>query len=262
MPKTLKSKNNTNKKKRGNLEAKERIEKWIRMANKRKLLDLSDLQLDELPKLPEDLQSLDCAKNNLTRIHNLPSGLIQLFCDNNDINELPSRLPNDLDILTCSNNNLTDLPDLPKRLSHLECNHNHLTSLSMIPDTLIELECAHNDLPESYKKHKGEIMKDYIARIREFVKTRNNSINFSNPLNVNENSQNYVTFDKIENGDELVDLPRIVEENELKFNSHKKQYLKYNTYLQIHDRLKNPHTNLSFKKKKIRFHTAKIKKSK
>ena len=261
MPKTAKSRININSKKKLHALAKERIEKWIAMGKKKELLDLSSLQLDTLPKLPEDLQALDCTKNNLIVIHNLPKDLKQLFCDDNDINELPLRLPSDLDILTCNTNNLTELPDLPKRLSHLECNHNNLTTLSMLPDTLIELECKHNDLPESYNKEKDESMKAYILRIRDLIKTKNERINFSNPLNVDENAKNYVTFENIENDDRLVNLPRIVEDNELKFNSHKKQYLKYNTYLHIHDRLRNPHTNLSFKRKKIRYYKAKLKKT-
>jgi hypothetical protein len=261
MPKTAKLRININSKKKLHALAKERIEKWIAMDKKREILDLSDLQLDALPKLPENLQALDCTKNNLIVIHNLPKELKQLFCDNNDIKEFPSLLPPDLDILSCNNNNLSELPDLPKRLSHLECNHNDLTTLSMLPDTLIELECKHNDLPSSYNKQHGESMKDYILRIRELIKTSNDSLNFSNPLNVDENNAtNYVTFENIGDEDRLVNLPRIVEDNELKFNSHKKKYLKYNTYLKIYDRLKNPHTNLSFKRKKVRFHTAKIKK--
>jgi len=66
---------------------------------------------------------------------NLPFGLIDLYCNNNELQGLPN-LPNSLAHLCCYNNKLTFLPKLPNNLQNLICSNNKLTFLPIIQDSL------------------------------------------------------------------------------------------------------------------------------
>ena len=79
------------------------------------ILYLSDLQLTELPVLPDTLHRLYCGRNKLTGLPVLPSSLNVLNCRDNLISILP-KLPESLQYLHCHGNLLTSLPKLPKSL--------------------------------------------------------------------------------------------------------------------------------------------------
>jgi hypothetical protein len=102
-------------------------------------------QLTSLPPLPDTLTELSCEQNQLTSLPPLPDGLKILSCGDNQLTSLPS-LPDRLKILYCDDNQLTSLPELPDTLEHLVCHTNQLTSLPQLPDGLKGLQCAHNQL--------------------------------------------------------------------------------------------------------------------
>lgn len=104
--------------------------------------------LQYLPNLPSTLKVLnasDCSLDSLPT--NLPPGLLQLLCSDNDLNFLPA-LPTSLYDLQCGNeNNLTSLPPLPNGLKTLGCGGNSITSLPpTLPDSLQFLFCSDNPL--------------------------------------------------------------------------------------------------------------------
>jgi len=90
-----------------------------------KSLNIGNLNLTELPELPEGLERLYCTNNQLTKLPKLPKGLERLYCDNNQLTELPE-LPKGLKYLYCGNNKLTKLPEIPKGLRELYCHDNQL----------------------------------------------------------------------------------------------------------------------------------------
>jgi Leucine-rich repeat (LRR) protein len=128
-------------------------------------LDLSNIDLTELPPLPADLTYLNCDYNKLTSLSGLPAGLTELNCSDNQLIAL-SGLPSGLTRLVCSSNpfaslpifpesllelsitniGLTVLPPLPSNLKYLCCTHNKLKYLSGLPDSLIILDCGSNKL--------------------------------------------------------------------------------------------------------------------
>jgi Leucine-rich repeat (LRR) protein len=113
------------------------------------ILNLSGLNLTELPPLPEGITVLRCDSNQLTSLPTLPSTLEVLHCHQNHLTSLPE-LPS-LTSLSCSHNPLFFLPSLPSSLKQLVCMRNHLTSLPRLPDTLLELCIDYNyitHLPE------------------------------------------------------------------------------------------------------------------
>ena len=108
-------------------------------------LDLSRLELTELPPLPDDLIMLRCDSNQLTSLPTLPSSLRIFHCHGNQLTSLPD-LPPFLESLSCSNNPLRSLPPLPSSLTQLVCMQNQLTSLPPLPHSLLELCFDYNDV--------------------------------------------------------------------------------------------------------------------
>lgn len=106
-------------------------------------LDLSKLNLTELPPLPDDLIMLRCDSNQLTFLPALPSSLKVLHCHQNQLTSLPD-LPLFLESLSCSHNHISCLPALPSTLTQLVCIRNYLTTLPPLPHTLQEL-CFDNN---------------------------------------------------------------------------------------------------------------------
>lgn len=83
-------------------------------------LDCSSTQITCLPELPPELQTLDCSDTPLTTLHDLPSELTALFCFKTKLTSLPT-LPSTLQILICSETQLTVLPEFPTDLTYLYC---------------------------------------------------------------------------------------------------------------------------------------------
>lgn len=123
--------------------AKRRIKKWIKQNDPTIELDLSELDLDILPDIPQNCQNLQCAGNNLETLQELPHCII-LDCSDNLLTKLPE-LPN-CQHLDCAINRLEKLPELPKCLN-LDCMANILTQLPALPECDI-LRCSGNMLTE------------------------------------------------------------------------------------------------------------------
>jgi len=127
------------------------------------ILDLSNLNLTELPPLPAALRKLNCGWNKLTSLPELPATLIELCCTINKLTSLPD-LPATLTRLSCGNNELTSLPFLPATLTYLDCNNNKLTSLPDLPATLRYFRCKNNSL--LVYPNNDELAHDYEKRLR------------------------------------------------------------------------------------------------
>jgi hypothetical protein len=92
-----------------------RIQRWLALPHPAEL-DLSDLELDVLPLLPQ-LTRLNCRNNNLTVLGPLPASLEALNCAFNQLRTL-THLPPSLEILSCHGNPLR-IMRLPAGLKHL-----------------------------------------------------------------------------------------------------------------------------------------------
>ncbi len=86
------------------------------------LICLNNEQLICLPELPEDLEILNCAQNNISDLPELPDSLMEIYCNDNKLSKLPT-LPKSLNILDISNNywigdseNIEELPIFPAYL--------------------------------------------------------------------------------------------------------------------------------------------------
>ena len=116
--------------------------------------------LSSLPELPNSLNILYCYNNNLSSLPQLPNSLTVLFCDNNNLFSLPN-LPNTLIGLSCNNNNLSSLPKLPNSLELLRCPNNSLSSLPELPNSLVTLNYNDNPIYEYIKTYFNGETKTY-----------------------------------------------------------------------------------------------------
>lgn len=122
--------------------AKKRIQEWN--TDSLDALDLSHLNLDELPKIPDYVTRLDCSFNNLITIKHLPKYLEYLNCSNNNLEHI-AKLPSSLKYLNISGNpklsvvnkDITIIQDVPP-------------SVEDMTDELHEGKCFDWDLMEDY----------------------------------------------------------------------------------------------------------------
>ena len=61
-------------------EAQRRIQRWVQKGYVNIPLNLSNLQIQELPPLPKNLKYLKCDNTTLTHLSNLPDGLERFYC--------------------------------------------------------------------------------------------------------------------------------------------------------------------------------------
>lgn len=101
--------------------------------------------IDTLPLLPSGLLYLDCDVNELIQLPILPSGLKMLNCSHNKLHNLPI-LPVNLDVLICKFNYLDSLTSLPISLTQLHCSDNQITQIPTLPTNLQSLNCSYNKL--------------------------------------------------------------------------------------------------------------------
>jgi hypothetical protein len=106
-------------------------------------LDLSKLELTEVPPLPRGVKHLYISSNLLTALPELPEGIEMLSVNNNQLTTLP-KIPDSVQTIYCERNLLTSIPRLPSKLSTLVCSHNQLSELPELPKKLIILACKNN----------------------------------------------------------------------------------------------------------------------
>ena len=111
------------------------INDWIKNNNVNETLDLSNLNLKDIPNLPNNLKYLNINNNLIVNICNLPQSLLQLNCKFNRI-KIIENLPTELLVLNCSNNLITKIINLPNKLNELNCNENYIHELPILPDSL------------------------------------------------------------------------------------------------------------------------------
>lgn len=130
------------------------------MNNSKEILNLSNYNLFRIQKLNcshnnfIDLQGLsesetiiyvDCSKNRIKKLDNLPSNLIQLICYSNKLTNLDN-LPLSLEYLDCSDNKISYLDNLPNKLKILYCEKNNIITLDNLPNSLEKLFCGYNEI--------------------------------------------------------------------------------------------------------------------
>jgi Leucine-rich repeat (LRR) protein len=124
------------------------------------LPDLSDFQ---------NLEVLNCEKNQLTSLPSLPQNLKRIRCSFNKLTSLPDLTCfKHLEELHCYNNNLTLLPGLPQNIERLHCYNNNLTSLPCLSHNLKILLCFNNHIYKIVDSHSLFQIKQNVQIVNNF----------------------------------------------------------------------------------------------
>ena len=172
-------------------EAQKRINSHlINPAKRKKSLNLSDLDLTNLPPLPSDLEALYLSGNKLTALpKHLPQDLRVLDVKGNKLTALPEHLPQGLLELHVAETGLSALPkNLPQSLQELDVSCNKLSALpEYLPQGLRKLDVGSNkltalpkNLPQNLEylsvKHNGFDSKTLVAFMRSNTSIKNQII--------------------------------------------------------------------------------------
>jgi|GEM_PF-2252584 len=120
----------------------------VRFFTKLATLDCSRNNLTWLPQMPASLKTVNVSYNNLYDLEGLPAGVTTLDCSVNSQSHgfRPEPIPSGLISFTCQSNRLSDFPTLPGTLETFDCAGNWLTSLPSLPSSLKNLYCSTNRL--------------------------------------------------------------------------------------------------------------------
>ncbi len=155
-----------------------RVNNWIALNDPHVVLDLTRLDLKQLPPIPLNCERLICYNNQLTSLPQLPNCMI-LSCFSNKLTSLPE-LPK-CRSLFCYNNQLTSLPQLPN-CETLYCFNNHLTYLPQLLKCTTSNIIDRNkylyidkyqakqlgiDITKNYNSHATIIQKNYKKYLRQ-----------------------------------------------------------------------------------------------
>ena len=94
-------------------------------------LIISNNLFKEIKDFPNQLELINCYKNNINSIVNLPENLEELNIPYNHLKEL-NISSNNMVKLTCSNNRISNIIKLPENLKILKINNNKLNFLEIL----------------------------------------------------------------------------------------------------------------------------------
>ena len=141
------------------------VNKWLR-SHPTMPLDLSNIDLIELPDIPPNVRCLILSHNDIKSINNLPEGLEEFVCENSPLEEitLPSSLKkltlvhnsvNTIDVshtrcssIVISRNELEYISEIPKECSYLDLSYNKLSNVPSLGDKLTYLDISNNNIQE------------------------------------------------------------------------------------------------------------------
>lgn len=103
--------------------------------------------LTQLINVPPSVTTLEISHQRLTELTHLPTNLIALHADHNDLSHWSGKDLPKLQRLVLNNNRLESITDLPPTLLELECNDNLLRRLDLSPTVVLrKLHCRNNPL--------------------------------------------------------------------------------------------------------------------
>ena len=115
--------------------------------NKITILCINQNNIGIIKNLPNNLNSLECDRCNLTELPKFPKSVTEIFCPDNNLTELPDlRYLSNLKILTCFCNNIKEITNLPDSLEYLDCSSNELESFPQITENMKKIEISGNNV--------------------------------------------------------------------------------------------------------------------
>lgn len=108
--------------------------------------------IETMPVLPPQLETLICGFNKIKRIEKLPSSIIILIAHSNFIEHIDVENCNNLKELNLSFNNIKFYTDVnfPNHINHLNLSHNKLTNVNFEGKTINYMNLNHNLITNIY----------------------------------------------------------------------------------------------------------------
>ena len=104
-------------------------------------------EITQLINVPPSITTLEISHQRLTELAHLPTNLIALHANHNDLSHWSAKDLPKLQRVHLNNNRLETLADLPPTLLELECNDNLLKRLDLSPTVVLaKLHCRNNPL--------------------------------------------------------------------------------------------------------------------
>jgi hypothetical protein len=127
------------------------------------VLNLQNMDLYELPDLPDTITMLDISGNYISNIDKLPANLTSLNAQSNRIEHitLPDNislvnltynnlseitLPSKVQNLSIAYNNFTEMPTLPPNIWYLDVSYNKISKIDFLPDMMKGFICMYNQI--------------------------------------------------------------------------------------------------------------------
>jgi hypothetical protein len=149
-----------------------RIETWIAKGRCKRILDLSNLQLETLPNLPATVRRLNITNNNLRTLIGLPVNLKELWLYNNPHLESLEGIPLRLRLLqlggscTYINDMIKNIKDLPNNIRTLYIHGMNIINIINLPYELRRLEILDCDYLQTIYAFPPKLVSLYMNEVK------------------------------------------------------------------------------------------------
>jgi len=109
------------------------------------ILNLDNNNISKLDNIPNGLLKLSIVNNQIKKIENLPHNLQRLYLNRNQIEKMEN-IPLGIKHLCLAENNICKIENLPDGLTFLNLNHNNISIIENIHDGLTFLDLSHNNI--------------------------------------------------------------------------------------------------------------------
>lgn len=121
-----------------------------------KTISASDMSIDFVDYIPEDIEEIYLTNNNIYEIPEIPKTALNIMLDYNNFKAMPV-MPDTLKSISISNNYITKIETLPKDLTFLNISNNYIEQICDFPDSLLFLFVDNNNLKRLPKLPEGLI---------------------------------------------------------------------------------------------------------
>lgn len=189
-----------------------------------------DGEVTSIQNIPDQVKKIECKRQMLTELHNLPESLEELDLTGNYLKKIDTKSLKFLKILRISDNELETLDHLPESIEEIECENNQLTKLDLAGlHNLRSLHCSNNQLL---------VVANPPTTLTDFEMENNPFLEISRDIDPEDRVKSEKRVDYLESMNEYFELKRKYEE--------KKKQLQKSAY----ERMQN--AKKGFKKMKAR----------
>jgi len=157
-----------------------------------------------IQNIPDSIKKIECRKQMLTELHDLPEVLEELDVTGNYIKKLDTKSLKFLKILRVSDNELETLDHLPESIEEIECENNQLIKLELAGlHNLRSLHCSNNQLL---------VVANPPTTLTDFEMENNPFVEISRDIDPEDKAKSEKRLDYLESMNEYFELKRKYEE--------------------------------------------------